>query len=271
MDCQRAKSLLSPLIDGELPVDERVAVLGHIESCADCRSTYDAFRSLSDVAGSLDAPLATDQWDAIEARLTERESVSPASHRRRWPSRRSLVWVGVSLAAVLLLAIWSPWRQEEHHVEVDLAPFLARFSADPESAARELRDDYANQPVEVADLGRFVGFKPIATESLPTGHSLAGCWVVRMPCCDCVQCVYTKPNGSTLVLFEHDEREPFEFGKRVAESIECGDEACRMLSFDDRLITSWDANGHHATLVGTDDLDEAAAVIRHLSKSKPPG
>ncbi len=47
MDCQRTRELLSPLGDGELPLDLSGAVLAHLEGCAPCRAEADALRSIS--------------------------------------------------------------------------------------------------------------------------------------------------------------------------------------------------------------------------------
>lgn len=47
MDCQRTHELLSPLIDGELPLDLSRSVLAHMEGCARCRTDAASLRSLS--------------------------------------------------------------------------------------------------------------------------------------------------------------------------------------------------------------------------------
>ncbi len=53
MDCQRIDELLSPFVDGELPLDLSRSVLCHLQSCAHCRAEVDALRSLSGVVQDL--------------------------------------------------------------------------------------------------------------------------------------------------------------------------------------------------------------------------
>lgn len=49
MDCLRTSELLSPLIDGELPLDLVRPLLAHLEGCPACRADADELRSLGSV------------------------------------------------------------------------------------------------------------------------------------------------------------------------------------------------------------------------------
>jgi anti-sigma factor RsiW len=46
MQCERARELLSPYLDGELSAEERRAVAAHIEGCRSCSAQVDDFRRI---------------------------------------------------------------------------------------------------------------------------------------------------------------------------------------------------------------------------------
>src|ERR1700682_5824721 len=46
MQCERARELLSPYLDGELSAEERRAVAAHIEGCRSCAAQADDFRRI---------------------------------------------------------------------------------------------------------------------------------------------------------------------------------------------------------------------------------
>lgn len=46
MQCERARELLSPYLDGELSAEERRAVAAHIEACRSCAAQVDDFRRI---------------------------------------------------------------------------------------------------------------------------------------------------------------------------------------------------------------------------------
>jgi anti-sigma factor RsiW len=46
MQCERARELLSPYLDGELSAEERRAVAAHIEGCRSCATQVDDFRRI---------------------------------------------------------------------------------------------------------------------------------------------------------------------------------------------------------------------------------
>ena len=58
MDCRRIRELLSPYIDGELPLSSSRLVVDHLDSCAKCRSDAAALRAVCTVVREVagDAP-----------------------------------------------------------------------------------------------------------------------------------------------------------------------------------------------------------------------
>ena len=101
---------MADYLDGELPLDERDALEGHLESCADCRELAGHFRSIDSLASRTTPPAVSGrEWAAILENVTREDRVIelPSRHRTwEWmlpaAAVAALVVLGVFLGRGLL-------------------------------------------------------------------------------------------------------------------------------------------------------------------------
>ncbi len=70
MNCNRIEDLLVPYLEGGLSEDERRAVEAHVDSCAECRRSLEAFTALEESLGELRETIPS--WKTAEARFVRR-------------------------------------------------------------------------------------------------------------------------------------------------------------------------------------------------------
>jgi anti-sigma factor RsiW len=99
MDCHRTQALLSPLIDGELPLDLSGAVLAHLEDCPRCQGAAESLRSV----GALVRGVAEGAPAGLGARILGEAQAGRGAPRFRVP----LAWS--RLAAMLVGAASVAW------------------------------------------------------------------------------------------------------------------------------------------------------------------
>ena len=97
MNCNEIQTLLSMMLDEDLPDKDRASVMDHIASCPDCRKVYDAFSVLSDSLKDLeDVPECF--TESVMQKLPVRKR---NSGRRRWLSGMA------AMAACLALILFA--------------------------------------------------------------------------------------------------------------------------------------------------------------------
>jgi len=126
---------------------------------------------------------------------------------------------------------------------------------------------YDGEKVDAAGAAKLVGYRPIVSGGLPEGYSLASTSVLKMPCCTCVKAVCKRSDGSTLVLFEHDDEETAWFGDRRQSMATCGDKDCCLVDLDSSIAATWKQGSRSVTVVGVRDQDEVATLVNWLDKS----
>ena len=71
--CEDLTALISGYLDGELTQSDRQRVEIHLESCDDCRRTYEETRELREQVGKLPAvEMSPQEWDRIMNNVTVR-------------------------------------------------------------------------------------------------------------------------------------------------------------------------------------------------------
>src|SRR5438067_13422929 len=108
MDCEQALALLMANLDRETQADERARLRAHLQECATCRASADAFRLQDADLRRLFAPrrrAAAGVADRVIAQL----AASPVARRRFLPWLPILV----SAAAGFLFAVlvFRPWEK----------------------------------------------------------------------------------------------------------------------------------------------------------------
>ncbi len=298
-NCKTVQPHLSAYHDGELSAGQAATVAKHVRSCEACSAVLNSFESLaSDFAQDALPAKPSDLWQRIERELLN------ATEPVRLPQRSS-IWLfespyGVGLvslaASVLLLLGFGLWYGEERRGRKETgsggaiamhsydgekgmsADHMAEFAGvmddylqqllrDPGGAEQMLLAKYNGEKVDSDGAVKLVGYQPIVSGGLPDGYSLASTSVLKMPCCTCVKAVCKRSDGSTLVLFEHDDDETAWFGNRPSRMAMCGDKDCCLVDLDSSIAATWKQGTRSVTAVGVRDQAEVTTLVKWLEKS----
>ncbi len=294
MNCSEIQEQLSAFHDDELTNDMREAVAAHVANCEACASQFAEFESYTHLFNQLpqpDVPPAI--WAGI-ARELERDTVEPSvesspnaalrakpgqrTNRRSWLTIGRLA-VAASVMLVLGLGFWmarNSNHSESHHDEfaMTMDRYLKTLASDPDQAERFLLNKYDGQIVDPQDAVRLVGYRPAVASGLPDDYMLASTSIVKMPCCTCVKAVCKRRDGSTLVLFEHDDEAAEWFGGRPSSTATCGEHECCLVDLDASIAATWKRGPRWVTAVGVRDTAEVGELVtwlenKHNSESTP--
>ncbi len=128
--------------------------------------------------------------------------------------------------------------------------YLEILPANPDQAERLLLDKYDGKVVAPEQAIHLVGYRPAVADGLPEGYTLASTSVLKMPCCTCFKAVCKRKDGSTLVLFEHDDEKTAWFGGRPETMATCGDTECCLVDLDSNIAATWREGTRSVTAVG---------------------
>ena len=148
--------------------------------------------------------------------------------------------------------------------------YLRQLPDDPDAAEQFLLNKYDGQSVNADTAVQLVGYRPAVSEGLPEGYSLASTSVLKMPCCTCVKAVCKRQDGSTLVLFEHDDEKTEWFGQRESNMAMCGDKECCLVDLDSSIAATWKRGSRSLTAVGVRDVDEVNTLVSWLDTKVGP-
>ena len=173
----------------------------------------------------------------------------------RWPSSLS------STGAV----VWLQHAGDGHgHVAANFGRYLDEFERDPAAAQQVLLSSYEGRAVTYDEAAMKVRYQPVTPERLPNGLLRKEVYLLRMPCCTCVQAIYERANGERLAVFEHVDDQPVWFGPRPTIHARCNGTPCSLVQVDDRLAASWKRNGRYVTIIGAGDLDQVTELVAYL-------
>ena len=145
--------------------------------------------------------------------------------------------------------------------------YVKTLDVDPDRAEQFLLDKYDGRTVDPEDAIQLVGYRPAVASGLPDEYTLASTSVMKMPCCTCVKAVCKRKDGSTLVLFEHDDEKTDWFGKRQSNLTTCGDTQCCLVNLDSSIAATWKRGSRWVTAVGVRDANEVSELVTWLEKS----
>lgn len=272
MDCSEVKELLSAYHDDELSSDTRTAVAEHLAGCEDCARELEGFRSLSIMAERLAQPEPPAHiWQSLEEQLAvERRDRTERSTFLDWLgwTRKPSVRFGLATAAAILIAVgwfgyanWPVEHNVDHQMAVVFGEYLEEFRRDPSAAQQILLANYEGRSVDADQALHTVGYRPVIADGLPDGYSVESTYVIKMPCCTCVQCLCRRSDGTTIAIFEHDDEEADWFGDRPQSEAICDGKRCSMVEIDDRLAATWRQGKRHITVVGARDAAEVERLV----------
>ncbi len=265
MNCSAVQHNLSAYHDIELSPDLRAAVEEHLLTCQNCASRLAAFRKISRVAAELNDPIApSGMWEELQTKLQRnapRGEPSRLVTDRTSSLRRRLVTAALVLVVIsTALGIWRYQSSEARQVGVVFGRFLDQFPHDPAAAQQVILAKYDGQAVTIDEATRILHYRP----ALPvTSNRLRfeKMYVLRMPCCICVETLFKTDDGRTLALFEHHDEEPAWFSNRPMIRVRCNGTPTSIVQVDDHLAASWRHQGRCLTVVGARDVDQVASLI----------
>lgn len=279
---------MSGYFDGELAGDQRADMASHLEVCASCQKEISTFQQLSTLANEIPAPVVDqDTWRQIENKLDARSSTLPSDPKNdtretalRGPTPPVPNWrspLGWAIAASLLLFCgwlgYRTWFDEEqgaeHEFEAVFADYLKEFRDDPRKAQQVLLRNYEGVRVEPARADQSVGYEPVVAGGVPPEYSIESTYVMNMPCCTCVQCVCTHEDGSTIVIFEHDDADPHWFGDREKREQVCAGKTCEIVGLEDSIAATWRQGNRHLTVVGLKDSGQVDRLVAWFERRNP--
>lgn len=300
MNCSETKNLLSAFYDEELSVDVRASVAEHLQACQSCAGALAEYQQLSaafsraasppvppsvwgNIVRGIDAQgvteiaseTSTSGADAPEVELASQTNANRSPERRWSRATYQRLAIAASMLLVFGLSVWMSRHDSmsdldhEHGKEfvATMDHYLRVLPENPDEAEQFLIDKYDGQVVAPDEAVRLVGYRPTVADGLPAGYSLASTSVLKMPCCTCVKAVCKRQDGSTLVLFEHDDDEVDWFGDRASSMAMCGDKECCLVDLDSSFAATWREGTRSMTAVGVKDQEEVAALIEWFDQA----
>jgi len=272
------QELLSAYFDDELSSDERTAVAEHLADCEQCSAELAKFERLSGMARELATPMPPAQiWSQLERQLggtRNEERVQPSRHLSPWShSIQRMVAVAATILVTAGLGWWgySTWSSHGDHAgfTAEFGHYLDEFARDPAMAQRFLLAKYEGRAVDAQQAVRQVGYRPAVADGVPEGYSVESTYVMKMPCCTCVQCLCNRTDGTTIAIFEHDDEETREwFGDRPQGSASCNGTICSLVELDQRIAASWKRDKRHLTVVGLRNVAELTDLVAWFDERK---
>jgi hypothetical protein len=273
VDCATVRRYLSAYHDGELGTDDLAVVSRHLEDCSECSARLAEIRDLSDLAKRLPSPaVPAGIWTQIDERLRDTPTGRQGSFAHVFRRRRirvALAAAALGLVAVSTLTVVWIAEREHTHVAVNFGRYLDEFERNPDGAEQALLANYAGRAVSYDEAATQLRYRPVTPEQLPNGLSRKAMYLLRMPCCTCVQAIYRRADGQTIAVFEHVDDQPVWFGERPSIQARCNGMPTSLVQVDDCLAASWRQDGRYLTVVGANDVEQVAQLVAFLD-SRPP-
>lgn len=103
LSCDAARQQIAAFHDNELPLEQRIALQGHLNGCSACLTELRAFENLRDMVRSAAARAPKEDWTGLQPGVMSRMR---AEAHESWPARVArmfddmhLVWIGLASTA----------------------------------------------------------------------------------------------------------------------------------------------------------------------------
>jgi hypothetical protein len=270
MDCQQTNNLLSHYFDGELPEVQRMEVESHFGDCSRCLQELAFFRKLSTAIRRLSVPAMPREmlWQRITAEL---DQASRKSSPTVLPiicagSLKARKWAFLSTAAIVMMAIsiaFVIYNTRRHHGE--LQRYATLLESEPRAAQLYLAKQFSGQTVSADEAIRLVGYRPRNVQPPPAEFICDELVVLDMPCCKCVQAIWSRPDRSTIAVFEHQSEMDDWFSSDSSIRMKCAGIECRLTQLDGQLAATWQVGSRVITVIGLKDANELSVLVQFLS------
>ncbi len=273
MNCSQVRELMSALHDHELRPEAVAEVNDHLRDCAECSRLVSEFGELSNLAAGLrNVSMSAPGWATIEAAL-DAHSWTQSQFVRHLRSRPARIAIAAGLLVAATVGIGAYYLRSDHndheHVAAHFGHFLDEFDRNPDEAEQVLLANYSGQSVSLDEAARQLKYQPVAPNGLPKGFTRDRVYLLKMPCCVCVQSRYKDATGRTVVVFEHVDDQPAWFGDRPTMMVQCHGLATCLVQVDGKLAASWKRQKRVITLIGALDLEEVSRLVEFLNELYP--
>jgi len=269
MMCSEVRKHLSTYYDSELAAPLRAKIVEHIGGCLACHAELDGFRELSELSAQLRSPTPpAGMWEDLERQLDTRKLPTSFSSQRV-PRRVAVLAVILLVAAAigLILRFLVPGHDTDEVQNQSIARFVQEFNVDPTQAQMRLVEQYEGQPLEAENAVQGLRYTPVGARAAPVGYKVQKAFVLKMPCCKCVQTIFARDGGGSIAVFEHDEGQPTWFGTRPAITASCNGNPTTLVEVDTGLAATWKCGARCITVIGATDVNEVVQLMAALDAS----
>ncbi len=277
MNCNDVADRFSEFMDGELDsiLSERISM--HIESCVSCKEDMASYCRIGVWMREVEIPVDTDvTWNRIEAALPVRMRTND---RRsvKWPLKGALLALALaaSVGFVIARVVWFPTSgtsplshksgiHDHDSLAVDFRNVIDLAQSEPQSAISSLIKKYDGRPLDADAATKYIGYRPALFSRVPDGFQRVSTHVLNMPCCKCTATVCQRPNGKSLIVFEHKDEQPVWFGDLPAIETQCSGTQCRIIESAGQLAVSWRQKDRQYTMIGATDIAEVSQWVETL-------
>ena len=282
MNCAEVKNLLSAYFDAEASANERAEIADHLDNCVECSREYAGFETLSGMVQELTAPVPPQfGWQQLQEQLDDEPTIAAAEQFTRSDRTSRPSWFGyravravLAIAAILLVAVgWfalDTWFTPGNHnlLAADFEHYVNEFERNPEVAQQELVSQYEGQRIDLSEAIQRVSYRPAATR-LPNEYKLESMYLLSMPCCDCLQTVCLRSDGSKVVIFEYGEEQPVRVGERTGGMAQCCGTNCCLVQISELFSANRKRGDRHVSVVGVRDPAEAENILASIDADPP--
>ena len=169
----------------------------------------------------------------------------------------------------ILIGIAVHWNigsshHDSYHYD-PLANYAAQFSTDVLLAQQRLTSQYSGRKITVDEAFKMVGYRPANVKLPPADFTCDSLYLLDMPCCKCVEAVWTRDDGSGVLIFEHVAAIDDWFKGHPNVQLACVGKQCLIVDLGNTFAASWRSEGKTITVIGLRDTAELVAIISTLT------
>jgi Putative zinc-finger len=264
MNCDWVEEHRSAYIDNELGEQEKLQFESHCDQCDACRLLTAEYQAIGRLMRQSEARVDTNSlWERVEHRLDDDRviPISTKSQPRNW------VYAILATAASVAL-IWFVVRSptSEHNdgdashehaaLAVDFHEVIRTVKSEPKAAIAKLVSKYQGKELDAKATTSYLGYEPAIFKSVPEGFTRVSTHVLNMPCCKCSASICERPDGTSLIVFEHKDEQPVWFSDLPSIETQCSGKTCKIIETAGQLAVSWKNDDRQLTMIGANDIDE---------------
>lgn len=142
--------------------------------------------------------------------------------------------------------------------------FLAAYERGEATAVEVLPTKYEGKLVNDAAASSALKRQTVARPVVLANHEITKRYLLKMPCCECVETIYSCNGKTSFVLLEHEKEQADWFDARPMVRAECRGKACCMIQLKGSLAATWPVDGGFVTVVGVRDVVELESLVDEL-------